>query len=86
MIGVSTTRPNNLSLVCIFVIILYIFPFYYLDIYYLNFFFSATLNQKLDFMHKRSYRYKTNVSNLMIHAYTYTIFTVCGYHRNKGFF
>jgi len=51
MNGVSTTRPNNLSLVFIFVII-YIFPFYYLDIYYLNNFFSATLNQKLDFMHK----------------------------------
>jgi hypothetical protein len=52
MIGVSTTRSNNLSLVFIFVIILYIFPFYYLDIYYLKIFFSATLNQKLDFMHK----------------------------------
>ena len=50
------------------------------------------MNQKLDFMHKGHIDiYKTNESKLMIHAYTYTnrappIFTVCGYHRNKGFF
>ena len=57
------------------------------------------MKQKLDFMHKGHIDipvYKTNESKLnndtlFVHAYTYTnrtppIFTVCGYHRNKGFF
>ena len=57
------------------------------------------MNQKLDFMRKRHIDipvYKINESKLntvtlFVHAYTYTnrttpIFTVCGYHRNKGFF
>jgi hypothetical protein len=53
---------------------------------------ATMMNQKLDFMHIEHIDiYKTNESKLMIHAYTYTnrappIFTVCGNHRNKGFF